>query len=172
MLTLPYPGSVALIRKEPGQPRSSHSLTLLMVSPLTQVHSPTCYWKCSLSAQSCMESPSHLSPSPHPASKDVHRGRWAKDWPRQVAPARVSALSPPPQECPCVLTASCCRSWKLQVLSQGLTCLSWERRVSLLGLAMSWAQVRASVQTATTGDGVGGLGWGNLIDYGSVEDLG
>ena len=61
-----------------------------------------------------------------------------------------------------MLTASCCRSWKLQVPSQGLTCLSWERRVSLLGLAMSWAQVRASIQTATTGEGVGGLGWGNL----------
>ena len=71
----------ALIRKEPGQPWPSHSLTLLMVSPLTQVHSPTCYWKCSLRAQSCMESPSHPSPSPHPTSKDVHRGRRAKDWP-------------------------------------------------------------------------------------------
>ena len=64
-----------------------------------------------------------------------------------------------------MLTASCCRSWKLQALSQGLTCLSLERRVSLLGLAMSWAQVRASIQTAKTGDGVGGLGWWNLIDY-------
>ena len=97
----------ALIRKVPGQLRSSHSLTWFVVSPVTQVHSPTCYWKCSLRAQSCPEHPSHPSPSPHPTSEDVHGGGGGGRGlaPRKVAPARVSALSPPPQECPCVLTA-------------------------------------------------------------------
>lgn len=43
----------------------------------------------------------------------------------------------------------------------GLTYLFWERTVNFLGLAMSWARVRASVQAVRTGEGerfeVGGI---------------
>lgn len=59
------------------------------------------------------------------------------------------------------------------MLTWGLTCLFWEKTVSLLGLAMSWARVRASVQAVTTGEGVRDLGWGEFEgDDESVGDLG
>lgn len=66
-----------------------------------------------------------------------------------------------------------CRGYELQALTQGLTYLFWERTVSFLGLAMSWARVRASVQAVRTGEGVRDLRWGEFVgDDESVEDLG
>ena len=66
-----------------------------------------------------------------------------------------------------------CRGYELPALTRGLTCLFWERTVSFLGLAMSWARVRASVQAVTTGEGVRDLRWGDFEgDDERVEDLG
>ena len=92
----------ALMRKVPGQLRSSHSLTWLVVSPVTRVHSPTCYWKCSLRAQSCPEHPSHRLLLPTPLLRmSMGVGVGAENWPpgRWLQPVSLHFL-PHPRSAP------------------------------------------------------------------------
>ena len=52
-----------------------------------------------------------------------------------------------------MLTASLLQELGAAGADRGLTCPFWERGVSPLGLEMSWAQVRPSIQAAATGEG-------------------
>lgn len=58
-------------------------------------------------------------------------------------------MCPPPR---------CCGSWELPALTLRLAPPFWERAVSPLGLGMSWAQARAFVQAAGTGEGMARVG--------------
>lgn len=101
-------------------------------------------------------SPSLLPPRSHqePSSPTPWRQCTGAEIWHLVCVIAPPPLLPPTRSAPVCCQPHCCGSWGLRVLTLGLVHLFWERMVGPLGLGMSWAQARAFVQTAVTGEGM------------------